>query len=300
MIKFFFTIFIPCTAMIVNCSPKYIGIKSLAKDPQALRIMSFNIRRDGAEPKLEYTWNKRKNVLIELIRDFDPDIISLQEAKNNQIKDIIQAFNQKYDWIGEGRKDKKWLIFSEPGEHAPILYKKNICKVANSGTFWLNKDQKKGKPGWGATLNRICTWGKFTLKNQPQPLFVFNTHLDNSSQEARTQGLQLILNFIDAKTRGADPLILTGDFNEDRVASKYSTIIKNRIFDTDHLADLNNAAFGVSGSFGWGKPRPGIIDYIFINNKNYFDVLHSMRVSRTDERPVSDHSALVVDVVIKK
>ena len=175
-----------------------------AEDSLRLRIMTFNIRyanpRDG-----ENRWEKRRELLTRTIRDYDPDILCLQEALKPQLDDILAAL-PAYASAGVGRDDG-----ATAGEYAAILYRSNRFAAAPDSTFWLSDTpHTPGSKSWGNTVTRICTFVELTDQGTMQPLMVFNTHLDHESQPAREKGVALICTYLD---RCRIPCILTGDFN---------------------------------------------------------------------------------------
>ena len=60
-----------------------------------IRVMSFNIRYDTESDGI-HKWDNRKDFVLEVIQDFDPDLLGIQEAMKSQVdylsnnlKDII-------------------------------------------------------------------------------------------------------------------------------------------------------------------------------------------------------------------
>ncbi len=86
--------------------------------PNAIRVMSFNIRY-GTASDGDNHWDKRKNHLIETIRNFDPDLLGTQENLPFQ-RDFIQSSLAQYHVISAGREDGK-----EQGETTAIYIRKS-------------------------------------------------------------------------------------------------------------------------------------------------------------------------------
>ena len=74
-------------------------------DNLELRIMSFNIRYGTANDG-ENHWKNRKEMVFDVLRDHNPDIVGLQEALDFQIAEICSAVG-KYGRIGVAREDGK-------------------------------------------------------------------------------------------------------------------------------------------------------------------------------------------------
>ena len=82
-----------------------------------LRVMTFNIRnnepRDGAN-----AWSNRKTKVADVIRFHKADLAGVQEAQNNQLKDLEKLL-PGFAWCGVGRTDGK-----EDGGYSAILYRR--------------------------------------------------------------------------------------------------------------------------------------------------------------------------------
>lgn len=171
-----------------------------------LRIMTFNIRYGSANDGDNH-WKNRKEMVFDVLRDHNPEIVGLQEALNFQMTEICTALG-KYGQIGVAREDGK-----VDGEFSSILYDISRFKVDESGTFWFsNTPEVPGSNHWGAACVRICTWARFIERKSGKAFYMFNLHLDHVSQPSREKSAVLLTQRIkDRKHR--DPFILTGDFN---------------------------------------------------------------------------------------
>lgn len=181
-----------------------------------LEIMSFNIRygtaNDGAN-----RWELRRNLVLDLIRESDADLIGLQEALRFQIDEIRQAL-PVYGEIGVGRDDGLTA-----GEYSVILFKTSRFEVDTSGTFWFSETPEvSGSTDWGNDITRICTWARFIETASGRANYLFNVHLDHRSQPSREKSVQLLAKQI-SERKFSDPVFVTGDFNagEDNPAIVY-------------------------------------------------------------------------------
>ncbi|MBN2377546.1 MAG: endonuclease/exonuclease/phosphatase family protein [Sedimentisphaerales bacterium] len=169
-----------------------------------VRVMSFNIRY-GSAADGENRWDKRKELVYEVIRKEDGDFVGLQEALDFQLE-AIKKNVAGYEHVGIGRE------VGGKGEYSAILYRSKRFGVLESGTFWLSDTPEKVSKGWGNNIVRICTWGRFIEKKTGKCVYVYNTHLDHESQVSREKSARLLMERI-GKRRYADPFMLTGDFN---------------------------------------------------------------------------------------
>jgi len=172
--------------------------------PLDLRTMTFNIRNGRANDG-ENRWELRKEFVCDVIRDYAPDVLGVQEAFRFQL-DEFRNHLPEYGEVGIGRDgDTK-------GEYSAILYKKKRFDVVDAGTFWLSDTPTTPSQHWGSACRRVCTWSRLIDKETNRPLYIFNTHLDHESQLARVKGLKLIMSRIQKRSH-QDPFILMGDLN---------------------------------------------------------------------------------------
>lgn len=171
-----------------------------------LGVMSFNIRYGTANDGPN-RWPLRRDLLMDVIKQDNADVIGLQEALHDQIVEIASAI-PAYGVIGVGRDDGKTR-----GEYAAILYRRDRFHVAESGTFWFSDTPSVvASRSWGNTITRICTWARL-IDRQGGAFWVFNVHLDHQSQPSRERSTALLAERIRARSGAGEPVIVTGDFN---------------------------------------------------------------------------------------
>lgn len=189
-----------------------------AEEPQGkpLDVMSFNIRYGTANDG-ENSWDHRREMVVDVLRRHEPDVVGLQEALLFQIEEILEAL-PGYAMIGAGRDDGKLL-----GEFSAILFRRDRLIVDRSGTFWLSDTpEEPGSITWGNACTRVCTWARFIDRDAGEAFYLFNTHFDHVSQYSRDRSVVLLARRIRDRAH-KDPVILTGDLNaaEDNPAVQY-------------------------------------------------------------------------------
>lgn len=119
-----------------------------------LEIMSFNIQQPYGN-----NWDARKDSVVAIINNENPDIIGTQEAVNFQRDYLIDNISG-YAWYGLGRDG------GDKGEGSWIFYKKEKFTIdsVNSGNFWLSKSPNVPSR-LGGSYNRICTYLHLIDKN---------------------------------------------------------------------------------------------------------------------------------------
>jgi endonuclease/exonuclease/phosphatase family metal-dependent hydrolase len=184
-----------------NCAAEDSGSTS-ARD--GLTVMSFNIRNGKANDG-ENSWPNRRALVAGVIRDYDPDVLGVQEAFRFQLDHLAEDLPH-YTEVGEGRGG------STNDEYSAILYRTDRFNLLDAGTFWLSDTPEKVSKTWGHYHYRICTWAHLKDRNTGQAFYIYNTHFDHKSQPARLNSAKLIsLRIAERGTK--DPVILTGDLN---------------------------------------------------------------------------------------
>ena len=181
-----------------------LTIHAESLNPLDLRTMTFNVRNGRAKDG-DNRWALRRNFVCDVIRDYAPDVLGVQEAFRFQLNDLNKALPE-YGEIGIGRDGET------KGEYSSILYLQTRFDVDESGTFWLSETPTKPSTHWGNRCRRVCTWARLIDKESERPIYVYNTHMDHESQRARENGIQLIMKNINER-RHQDPFILMGDLN---------------------------------------------------------------------------------------
>jgi endonuclease/exonuclease/phosphatase family metal-dependent hydrolase len=270
----------------------FFSLVSIASYAQTLKLMTYNIRLDIASDA-ENDWSHRKDFLTSQIQFYEPDIYGVQEAKPNQVIDIATTLSQ-YSYVGTGRDGVG------KGESSNIFYKKEKFKVLQSNTFWLSKTPDTISIGWDAACNRVCTYALFKNNSSKKLFWVFNTHLDHMGEEARTNGILLILSRIKELNTKNYPVIFMGDFNSEPNTERIIAL-KETMNDAREITI--EKPFGPSGTFNgfnYNEPNPKLIDYIFISKNDKITVLkYAVLTDAKELRYPSDHFPVVVEISYK-
>lgn len=175
-------------------------------------VMTFNIRtangRDG-----DNAWSNRKEVVVETIARYGPQVVGLQEALDEQIE-YLDSMLPDYRWLGIDRGLNGGVGLSE---YTPIFYRYKELSPIESGTFWLSatpetpparRAGRRRRRGSG----RIVTWARFYHRETDRQIYVFNTHLTLREGPNQHESARLIASRVAALPEGS-AVIVTGDFN---------------------------------------------------------------------------------------
>jgi endonuclease/exonuclease/phosphatase family metal-dependent hydrolase len=184
----------PITRSIVDVASLFVvavALASLANESAlagdaTLRVMTFNIRYASA-PDGDNSWDKRKSLLLDVIRKFNPDLLGTQEVLASQA-DFLSRELEGYALVGVGRDDGQ-----RKGEFSSLLYKTARFEARDSGTFWLSESPEvAGSKSWDSSLPRITTWARLRDKDTRGELLFLNTHWDHRGKQARIEAGRII------------------------------------------------------------------------------------------------------------
>lgn len=267
-------LFIALCAVLASCGG--------AVEKSAVSVMSFNIRLGDADDG-DNSWPNRKEAVIDMIETIAPDIIGLQEVKTMQIEYLAENLPQ-YSLVGVGRDDG-----IRKGEHMLVMFGTEKYDLLDSGNFWLSETPDEVSRGWDGACNRMVTWVKLREKGGEKEFFFFNTHLDHKGEQARLEGVKLLVSKID-EIAGKNTAFVTGDFNAppaDEVLQPMFTRFdsaRDKAPETDKKGTFN----------GWGSaPNSFIIDYIF--SRNAAPVMYRTVTEDYGVPYVSDHYPIVAE-----
>ena len=264
-----------------------------------VRVMTFNIRCQSGENEDDINyWSGRKYLVAELIDNYSPDIIGMQEAEKLQIDDLENLL-EGYSWFGVGRDDGKGA-----GEFSAVFYKKSRFEVEWDSTFWLSPTPYKPSNGWDAMLNRIVTFGLLKNKVDGNEFYFFNTHFDHQGDTARVESAKLLIEKV-KEIPVYSPVIVTGDFNCTYDSGPYKIITGKEtstsnplLYDTQHISVTPH--YGGMNSFnGFGKIQEPDrkIDFIFVNDKVVV-TSHGIITDKINGLYPSDHFPVMAEILI--
>ena len=273
---------------------------ALAQAPspaQPLTVMSFNIRYGTANDG-ENHWTRRREMLFDVIREQNADLIGVQEALAAQIDEIVAAV-PAYAVVGVGRDDGK-----ARGEFSAILFRRDRFRVADSGTFWFSDTPAvPGSKSWGNTITRISTWARF-IERDGSAFWHFNLHLDHQSQPSRERSTELLLQRITARSGPAEPVIVTGDFNVGETNPAIYTMVgkpgaQGAFVDAFRVKYPGEKEVGTFNGFKFGATTGDKIDYVLVQPGTEVIDATIIRTSR-DNRYPSDHFPVVARIRLKQ
>jgi endonuclease/exonuclease/phosphatase family metal-dependent hydrolase len=253
-----------------------------------LNVMSFNVRYNTPKDSIN-AWPYRKEKVAGVITSNNIDIVGVQEAWIDQIRDLRKLL-PGYAWFGWSRDNGK-----RKGEFVPVFYKKDKFTVLEKGIFWFSETPEvAGSKGWDVKYPRIVVWARFKDKLEGKEFYFFNTHL--GGEIARYESAKLLRSKIDQMTQGLG-VIVTGDFNATPDSGPIDVMISDdyKVYLADALlvAKEKNDELFTNYLFDGNDKDLKRIDYIFVSqamNVLYHEIINK-RVGRYYP---SDHLAVKV------
>jgi len=256
-----------------------------------ITVMSSNVRCFSPTDYFKKSWFYRANLIRDDINEVKPDIIGFQEATwmhYGYLQDILEG----YDSVITYRDD---FILSEG---CPIFYRTDKFSLINKGSFWLSETPEVMSKDWNSACYRVCSYVILKENKTNKELVVFNTHLDHVSDEARINGINVVLDKI--KEFGGKPSILMGDFNAKVGSATINAAYE--VFDDAHNVADNNLQEGFKEATyqGWGeKLNNKRIDYFMVSKEgidvNTYDVLDRTH----DGIYASDHFPIYIEIELE-
>jgi mRNA deadenylase 3'-5' endonuclease subunit Ccr4 len=276
------------------------------QEPFKLKVMTYNLCNFwGMANKPEtahLTWKKRKDRIFQLILDEKPDIIGLQEIRDDNGKSTIKG-------LWKGLSDHGYEIMYQKHNPSPgayinvIVYNSKKLVLGAQSNWWLSDTPKvysDFENGWGNAVLMASLYPIVIKKgqnyNMPShdyscPIHVVNVHnslkheLKLKTNKILVDQITLHTKRIDAETKaGNGIIIITGDFNTipSHDIEKELAILKNDGYQ-EILNDLKTKdGVSISGTFiGYSSDKyqcpkgelSGQLDHIFL--KTYPGVLYT-------------------------
>ena len=280
--------------VLITVAGESLAQQSVPGNLTSLRVMTFNIRNGRADDG-DNSWKHRKLFAADVIRDAELDVIGLQEAFRFQLDDLSKELPE-FEEVGEGRDG------GQRGEYSAILYRSSRFTALDSGTFWLSDTPEVKSRSWGNRYLRICTWVRLKDKKTKHSFYIYNTHFDHQSQNARLRSSQLIAERINSR-KHKNPFVVTGDFNADEsnpvilyLKRKSKNLPESPIVLVDTFRQLhpNKKSVGTGSGFE-GRADGKKIDYVFVQPEAKVVSASIIRTNR-DGRYPSDHFPVMAEI----
>ena len=269
------------------------------------RVMQFNILQSTSEAAGHEWATVRRQPSVAMIKDKDPDIICLQEARKTQCSNLAEdlpAYGQVLH-----PKDN---ITSNGGQRNAILYKKDKFEVVDWDKYWFSVDETSSglrfcpegvTNSTSQTTQKMTLWVRFREKETRKEFLVFTTHFFANVDviDQRTKCVELSVRHVRQIPEGI-PVLFCGDLNIDYTSADGRNLLKP-MFEVMRSAAVsaNTHDDPYTCTYNhWGTSTK-VLDYIFYRDADAltYSVVNSKSYG-TDY--VSDHYPLISDIVVYK
>ncbi len=253
---------------------------ALPASAETLRVATFNVRFPSPRDR-ENSWESRRDLLVETVREMHADIIGTQDLDKTQ-GDYIVGKLPEYTWFGIGSNG------GSDQEHCGIFYLKDKYRVLESGNFWLSETpDRAGSRSWDITIPRVVTWARFEDTATASTFSVYNVELPQRNQNdlARLNCVRMLRARL-AELPATLPVVLTGDFNTRAGGMAYG-ILSPLLKDAWSAAAKKAGPEGTFHSFQ-GLESQARIDWILY--RGFRRVIRAETVTRNEDgKYPSDH-----------
>jgi len=268
--------------------PRYLSRKEVVLLPAdssgSITMMSCNLRCLTPLDLGKKAWFYRADLIVQEIRQQAPGIIGFQESTRWQYRYLVDTFPD-YDSVITYRDN------SVISEGCPIFYHTGLYTLVDKGSFWLSETPDVMSKDWDSACYRICSYVILTENASGKDFVVFNTHLDHVSDEARINGIAVVLDKI--AQFGSLPSVIMGDFNALEGSATYLSA-------TENFLDAQYAAAQTMESHtyqNWGNPEKfKRLDYFMLSPTGFTAEQYQVLPAFHDGVYASDHCPIVLKV----
>lgn len=241
----------------------------------------------------DYDWPDRREAVISVISDIQPDVIAFQEMETF-IGGNFTDQNLQLDWVLENFPNFSAGAVGNPKVFPitqPIIYNLERLALLEQGFFFFSETPDViYSRQWDGRFPYFCTWVKLQERQSGKDFYVFNMHNDYASRSNRLKTTELIMDRIQAINTGSLPLVLVGDFN---APSNFKEVKKFQGIDLNVIEP--------SGSTNriWGMALLPAIDHILINDGFTGEKKVSVWRKKYDGEYPSDHFPISVKLKLR-
>ncbi|KAI1275190.1 endonuclease/exonuclease/phosphatase [Xylaria sp. FL0933] len=316
-----------------------------AAEPLSLRVLTSNIRYAAPGDAYEKPWSVRGPLLIERVAGLvsgnatAATVIGMQEVLHEQLLDILagldastsassassaststsssgsalssgsissSASGASWSYLGTGRDDG-----DQAGEYCPLFYQPARTALLASTQKWLSPTPDVPSFWPGAGSRRYVLAAVFQDIASNTKFIAANTHLDNVSSAARSEGVKIVLRVIrdmQAQWGMELPVVLSGDFNSEPGEDAYAAMVADGYLqDAYVLAPEKGGRFGPYETYTGFVPDEipdvsGRIDFLWLgpDAEDTWDVRRYEVVDNVVGGVFfSDHRPVFVDVTLR-
>lgn len=269
-----------------------------------LRVMSFNIKAGYDSETGEHSWPKRKEGQRQMMREWMPDIIGINEADAPQRNYYAENFPE-YNFVTVTNVPQQGADYKQSGLNE-IGFKSSRFTLLDSGWYWLSETPDKVSLGYDFDGYLTAIWAKLEDKENGRMITFVCTHLAaGDKNNSRAYSSQLVVDRTMDMVGNDDVVFIVGDMNaadySGTSVSGYPGYRKSIQPFYDYLQDARNTAATTVGNYSlnhwgeWSKHVTLNIDMIYYRNIKSADCFTTVTAAYNNTEYISDHYPVVLD-----
>jgi endonuclease/exonuclease/phosphatase family metal-dependent hydrolase len=247
---------------------------------EPVTAMTFNVRYPAGNDTNELSWAIRKDLVVQLIKEHQPDFLGTQEIVEEYLP-FLKKELPEYAHMGRFRKGDGDRF----DECSKIFYRKDRWEIMNDdkGSFQLSDTPEVvGSRDW-TSMARVTSWGRFRRIGTDESLYVYNTHWDHRT--GRDESSLLCAERIAARQAPDDPVIFMGDFNRRQATHPIRHLMGEKVYENDPpiaMMDTDPEVQKIDHVFIWPKTAKVLKAAVI---KERFDVGSYKQIRPSDHDP---------------
>lgn len=158
-------------------------------------------------------WKNRRDLVVKIFRECDPDVICTQEVLHEQAADLEKMLDDYFHFGFAG----PFMDAHPTGYHGVVknvlMFRKSRYDMTSAGTYWLSETPTiAGSVSWDALRGRHVNWLRLRDRKSGKEFRVLDTHYDHKGQTAR-ENMSRMINEEAAQYLPDFPQVLCGDLN---------------------------------------------------------------------------------------
>lgn len=266
-----------------------LSVFGLAAQAGVHRCGTYNIRTCYGEADTgERAWDKRKQALVDVIRDsMQFDILGINEARDLSLAYLKQELGDVYSFYGDSKDLQN-----------QVLYRTAKYTLLDKGLFYLSSDPSRRLVSWDDDGVHLTVWVKLQDKVSGEIIYFGSTHMSLSPiairEGARINAEQM------SKIAGDYACIVTGDMNsepsEHDSHANFGTMMANARQIT------KTAPQGYYGTYIPGMNPNSmdakLLDFLYVRNVEVESYMVYSKATQGRTLAPSDHQPVMCEVKV--
>lgn len=253
------------------------------------RCGTYNIRTCYGEADTgERAWDKRKQALVDVIRDsMQFDILGINEARDLSLAYLKQELGDVYSFYGDSKDFQN-----------QVLYRTAKYTLLDKGLFYLSSDPSRRLVSWDDDGVHLTVWVKLQDKVSGEIIYFGSTHMSLSPiairEGARINAEQM------SKIAGDYACIVTGDMNsepsEHDSHANFGTMMANarQITKTAPQGKYGTYIPGMNPNSMDAK----LLDFLYVRNVDIESYMVYSKATQGRTLAPSDHQPVMCEVKV--